>query len=560
MALRRPDCISEAVRLDTGPGTSEQKRRRIAAEIQASAHTPTPLGPVVKELTAGLTAVPYVCPFASLWLLCEKSHGYAAFLAECLGHGQLARIVLYCDEVRPGNPLRPENARTYCAVFWQFLDYPDWYRSSALGWHDLCIIKESVVQSTPGGISAVMATILRTLWSSTEHNFERLGLRVACPRLPGGELHVKATFACFLLDERAEKYIFNLKGSSGTKLCMSCSNVVGRCDPAHVPAALRHFTIPGLDGCEEHTRETFAACVDFLRAQHGNAGFQDMQQALGLSYDPQGLLFSDMRELVKVPDSRFIDWMHSICASGGICQVMLQDVCEALIASGLPLQQLDTFQRGVKGTRLSPAFFEHRVRPGRAFIKAFASEAIEATKVLHLFCVHVLQEDFPALSRRRSMVFAMSEVLDILQTGDAAIAKVPRLQALLLRFHRDAAVVMPDRITPKFHYVHHIPDHLAKNGVNLSCFSPERKHAKNKKQLHYVYRNMEVTLASNNLHDMLHAAAQPYAFERCAVRTETASLLRRFAAEMRHAAVAGPVQAFLDGRAATGWVHRHGLR
>ena len=70
---------------------------------------------------------------------------------------------------------------------------------------------------------------------------------------------------------------------------------------------------------------------------------------------------------------------------------------------------------------------------------------------------------------------------------------------------------------------------------------------------------MEVTLANSNVHNMLYLAGQPFAFSQLAVRTEPPRGMRRFAAEMRHAAVVGPVKAFLDGCTATGWVHRNGL-
>ena len=38
--------------------------------------------------------------------------------------GPEAKIVLYIDEVCPGNPLRPEKSRTTQAVYWAMADLP----------------------------------------------------------------------------------------------------------------------------------------------------------------------------------------------------------------------------------------------------------------------------------------------------------------------------------------------------------------------------------------------------------------------------------------------------
>ena len=75
----------------------------------------------------------------------------------------------------------------------------------------------------------MVARILKIFWGGAgEYNFDRLGVRVAGPRgderVAGPrmeERHIHAVFDRFLLDERAEKFIANVKGSSGSKMCMS---------------------------------------------------------------------------------------------------------------------------------------------------------------------------------------------------------------------------------------------------------------------------------------------------------------------------------------------------
>ena len=324
----RPRNLSEAARFDDGEGATSTKRRRLAGQLAEASQTETPYGRVAKSLTIHEVDIPYICPFALLWLLCSSSSAFAKFLYECVnggyapgdgGYAPRARIALYVDEVMPGNNLRPDHGRAFYAVFWLLLDYPDWFRSSAAGWHDLCVIKAADVDKIPGGISAVTAHLLRIFFGVGvgDLNISTLGVRVASPP---GDWILRADFSVFLLDERAEKFIAGVKGSSGTRMCMSCRNVVGRMSAEEVAAPFRHFSTPGLDGCDFHTYDTFCADLDHLQARCGavtQTEFAEMQQALGITFDPNGLAFTDMRGYARIPESRFTDWMHTFCASGG---------------------------------------------------------------------------------------------------------------------------------------------------------------------------------------------------------------------------------------------------
>ena len=52
----------------------------------------------------------------------------------------------------------------------------------------------------------------------------------------------------------------------------------------------------------------------------GIGNFKKQEQQLGYNYSPHGLLASDMAEAANLPDSIFMDWMHSLCSSGGMGQ------------------------------------------------------------------------------------------------------------------------------------------------------------------------------------------------------------------------------------------------
>ena len=408
-----------------------------------------------------------------------------------------ARVVLYVDEATPGNQLRPNKARSYYAIYWIIAEYPDWFRSRHGGWHDLCQIKVSTVEDIPGGISAVTSKVLELFWSPdpNEFNFERLGvlldppavagpanahapaaagpalgvvpaaagpalgvapaaagpampahLAAAGPAMPaaaavaGPAFHLRATFGAFLLDERAEQCTAGSKGASGTKLCMSCENCVARIHPDSVAEGFVHFTSPGLAGCRLHTYESWSANLDCVHDQHGQvtqARFKEMEQALGIKYDPLSLQFSCMREVARVPETRVSDWMHTLVASGGIAQHVVNGFCLALAAgpSAFTLADLDTFAATVvlprAQTRLQRGFFSKRVVEGaKKHIRAFASEVLSALQVLGLFTSVVLAPS-GALPDNVVVVQLTCAVLDLLLRGDAACAHTERLALLM---------------------------------------------------------------------------------------------------------------------------------
>ena len=156
--------------------------------------------------------------------------------------GQVGRIAIYVDEVALGNNLRPDHARAFYAWFWSFLEWPHWYRSRQFGWFDLCVMKAKDVHAIPGGVSALAVHILKMFWDPTGlMHMENLGVRVAGPR---GPWILRAKFAVWLMDERAEKFLTSCKGSSGSKPCISCRNCVGRIDPADVSEGFMHFSKP----------------------------------------------------------------------------------------------------------------------------------------------------------------------------------------------------------------------------------------------------------------------------------------------------------------------------
>ena len=66
-------------------------------------------------------------PFAYLYLLSSISTSFGTMMKDCAKDPTTPlRLILYIDEVNPGNPLRPDRGRTTHAIQWSFADWPAW--------------------------------------------------------------------------------------------------------------------------------------------------------------------------------------------------------------------------------------------------------------------------------------------------------------------------------------------------------------------------------------------------------------------------------------------------
>ena len=92
--------------------------------------------------------------------------------------------------------------------------------------------------------------------------------------------------------------------------------------------------------------------------------------------------------MLEPPDCVYVDWMHTIAASGGFGQYGANDHLLSLVEkSPIELTDIDNWCANVKYqkgfTKLKRHLIEERVRPTRGcFIRAFASEVLTVFTLL----------------------------------------------------------------------------------------------------------------------------------------------------------------------------------
>jgi hypothetical protein len=189
----------------------------------------TPYGPLYTSITCNGIKVDCLNPFAFLWQAAQLDERLGAIFEQHLS-GKVCRLALYCDGVKPGNVLRPDMGRSFEAVYWTFMELPDYFRSRcAFGWLPLCFVKSSTVQTLPAGMSSVAKELLKLFFppDNSKFNFDTTGVIL---QVAGRDVHIRCRFGCWLADEKAIKEIVHCKGASGLKPCVSCKNIVNRVD------------------------------------------------------------------------------------------------------------------------------------------------------------------------------------------------------------------------------------------------------------------------------------------------------------------------------------------
>ena len=255
--------------------------------------------------------VPYLSPPALLAHLAQQD-AFGGFLKKRLEqtpctHEAPWRLVVYAEEVTPGNALKPLNTRRIQALYWTFLDFgPRGMAAEAL-WMPLCCLTSHLCRSI-SGLAVLCNCLLKVFFAPRDL---RAGL---CLQTPGGQHVLFAKLLEVLVaDEAALKHTVESKGAAGVLFCMPCSNVAPHKSRS---GDVSNDVVPST--CTNYARfklRTNASTRELLRRlqeQEGRlsqARFRELEKAFGFNFRPNGLLMDDVFGYA-MPECIMFDWMH----------------------------------------------------------------------------------------------------------------------------------------------------------------------------------------------------------------------------------------------------------
>ena len=283
-------------------------------------------------------------------------------------------------------------------------------------------------------------------------------------------------------------------------MCASCLNCVKTEKTLHERSNLVLFSEPDMNKFEKNTPGLLSAALDHLAAQQGvlnKTQFGKLEMALGISYAPCVALYSSYRGMINFPTSRYTDWFHDLLASGGVYQILVNEVVLDIVEHArLALNDIDKFQAGIRFPvcPLAKTFFQDRVVQRRGtHIKAYASETISAVQAI-CFLFACVFESSGQFARQARLCELARETLEILLAGDTAVRLANRLDCAFRELQTIFLSLYPWGATPKLHLMRHIKDGLEQHRVNMSCGGGERMHRRTKEFGRFAFRSFQDTI------------------------------------------------------------------
>ena len=95
---------------------------------------------------------------------------FAQPMIDCLHPTEPLIRILYFDEICPGNALRPEKSRTLPAIYWAFLDWPQWLLNRVAAWPTFSVIRSTSAAKLSGGMGALIKYVLHAFFPEEGHS------------------------------------------------------------------------------------------------------------------------------------------------------------------------------------------------------------------------------------------------------------------------------------------------------------------------------------------------------------------------------------------------------
>ena len=457
----------------------------------------TPYGTVIQKVDLGIEGVApweYCHPAAYLRYISTLNDAFGKVMRACIdaARGEPLTMILYMDELCPGNPYRPEKARKLQGVYWCIQEWPDWILARSAMWPVLGVLRSATVDKMPGGIGAFYAKLLSMCFVDGHHTMEQ-GVQLVC-----NEHAISVTFKYggLLADEDCLKKVHGYNGAQGIKACMNCSNLMKVASRARVPAGCKHISTPSLRGIRFNTNNDIWVMADDL-TNRVDAGVNtaDVVKSRGLKYEPHGLLWNlALRDVHRPIDHYLRDWMH-ILVSGGVANRQAVCLANALKAHHIPTSIIQTYSLEVtlpsKYGKVSPDWTAPARFEGNAF-SSFASPMLTLVPIIGAFLVDYV--------RPRGIVAAdiqcwllLVDIIGLLSCGGTeAVKHMDLLTTLIGQHHRLYRRLYPVTM-PKWHHMLHLPDQYRNMKKVIACFVTERKHRALKAAALYVFRHIEHT-------------------------------------------------------------------
>jgi len=488
VTMRGLESVLAEVRESGMPAASSRRTQARARASSANIHTPfgNTLQTCRLQLRERTLDLPVQAPLPMLWAAAQR-RPFADLLAEAFQRtpGSWARpwrVIIYSDEVTPGNALKPDNRRKVQCVYWSFAELGSAALCHADAWFMMAAVRSTVVSELDGGMSHLFKVLLPLFFNAATHHLTESGVHL---EINGQARVLHARLGIMVSDESAIRQVLLAKGAGGIKPCVCCKNVVATSSELHLHDATG-YTLPltSLD-CERWDPQTDASVLAICqrlataRGELTAARFDELEKVLGFNWCQHSV--HDVPEFSAISTLMW-DWMH-IYLVNGVFNQEIGRLMHLLHRHGATWQRLHeymsrwTWPRSASTARALCDAKRARSYSEAQVFKCSASEGLSAYPVLHKFLVDVVQPTGVCAAAVNSGV-RLCEALRLLHAINRGATVQPDALRAKISAHLEAyqAAYGTEGWLPKHHYSLHLPAMLAHHGTLVSCFTHERKH------------------------------------------------------------------------------------
>ena len=189
--------------------------KRLRDDRNATCLQHTPYGILHQTLAlpsvdGGQISLDFQAPLPMLYVAASESEPFKRLLLDLSSTSPSTpqrpwRIMVYFDEVTPGNQLSSANRRKSQCVYWTIAEFGDSVLADEEAWFTCLVATSTKVKKVLGGMSCVIGAFLKLLWGQATVDARWGG--VALPLPTSGSLRVFIEMGCILADTEALRQV-----------------------------------------------------------------------------------------------------------------------------------------------------------------------------------------------------------------------------------------------------------------------------------------------------------------------------------------------------------------
>ena len=301
-------------------------------------------------------------------------------------------LIVYFDELTPGNVLRLDNKRKTMAIYMSFAQLGHHRLCKTELWLTIAVARTSFIKTIAGGWSNMLRVLLRSAFLGADSFQNGVVVHTRGPRF------IFARLSNVIADEAALKLGLDCKGASGLRPCPMCKNVMLKGSEVanrDRTGYLVEITCSDMDRFDWASDRDLFDVADLLQSSRGTMGvgaFKQLEMSTGFNHNERGILAdTELRPFLRPASSFTFDPMHCLWSNGIVSvevHCFLQRLREQTQFSWRDIQmfckadwQFPSFCRA-KGRCIHEVFNEVRERFSKYAFKAGATEMLVVLPLL----------------------------------------------------------------------------------------------------------------------------------------------------------------------------------